>query len=485
MITALFIAGICYLAALFYLARKARSQTEQNTQGYLFAGANLGATLGIFTFAATLFSTFTLLGMPDFFRTHGVGAWVFLAIADIFMVIGIISIGYYVRKKAKRETFKGMAGLMGQSYRMPFAAYLTFAGAFIFLIPYVAIQISGVSIFLNAVFSDAMPMWAWAISIVAIMLIYSETGGLKAIIYSDVLQGILLLIAIWVIGFNCLSSMDGISGMFSQIAEKDPALLSTPGPKGLFTFQFLVASAIAISMIPYTQPQVSTRVAIMKDTSSLFRMAMGVGGFAILVILPTLFIGMYGAINYAEVSTAEFLEKALVTDQPAVLGAIVIIGLIAAAISTADSQLFALGSELRSLMRGDDRRLLNITRVAIGLFALMALLFALRSSDELVLLARTSFAGTALMAPMILHGLFTPHQKRAANWLPILTAIAMLLFILAQFKVSFVPAQIAGIRLDLFLFMVLGVAGAIASFQVKSVKIVEEKDPDLTYNETL
>ena len=60
--------------------------------------------------------------------------------------------------------------------------YLVFANAFIFLIPYVAIQIRGVSIFLEATFQGFMAPWGWALAIIILMLIYSEIGGLKAII---------------------------------------------------------------------------------------------------------------------------------------------------------------------------------------------------------------------------------------------------------------------------------------------------------------
>ncbi len=62
-----------------------------------------------------------------------------------------------------------------------------------------AIQIRGIAIFLSATFPEAMPIWGWATAMILIMLIYSEVGGLKAIIYSDMLQGIILLIVICVI----------------------------------------------------------------------------------------------------------------------------------------------------------------------------------------------------------------------------------------------------------------------------------------------
>lgn len=166
---------------------------------------------------------------------------------------------------------------------------LPFFGAFIFLTPYVAIQIRGVAIFLNAAFPNVLPIWIWASIIVLVMLVYSEVGGLKAIIYSDTMQGILLFVVIWLIGIGCLQQMGGLTAMFEQVEIKNPALLSVPGPKGLFTLQFLLSSTVAIALLPFTQPQISTRIAIMRDTKALYRMAVGLGFFAILIILPTVF----------------------------------------------------------------------------------------------------------------------------------------------------------------------------------------------------
>ena len=97
------------------------------------------------------------------------------------------------------------------------------------------------------------------------MLIYSELGGLKAIIYADSLQGTLLLIVVWIVAFNCLNEVGGWSALFDKVASVDKKLLSTPGPTGLLSPQFLIASALAILMIPVTQPQLSTRLVIMKN----------------------------------------------------------------------------------------------------------------------------------------------------------------------------------------------------------------------------
>ncbi len=451
MITNFIVVCLIYLGVLAFLSHKSH-QREKTTSSYLLAGGNLGIFIGLFTTAATIFSAFTMIGMPDFFRQHGIGAWVFLAVSDAIMVFGLIRIGNLVRKKARSENFKGMAGLMAAVYRSRLAGYITFVGALIFLVPYISVQIRGISIFLGAAFPEALPSWGWSVIIVAVMVAYSELGGLRAIIYNDALQGVLLFIIIWIIGINCLAHFGNPVEMFAQVGQINEKLLSVPGPKGLFTVQFLLISAIAIFFLPFTQPQISTRVVIMKSPGSLQRMAVGLGIFALLVILPTLFMGMYGAVLYAEASTTEFIGHVLLYDQNATVAALGLIGLIAAAVSTSDSQIFALGAELRSLLPYKDQKALFITRIFIAIFAVIALIFSILSSEHLVLLARTSFAGTALMGPMILAGVLS--KERPGNLLPILTLGALILFIGS--RAALIPGKIGILNLELVLFIFLG-----------------------------
>ncbi|MCK5462753.1 MAG: hypothetical protein KAI95_07040, partial [Bacteroidales bacterium] len=338
MIKWLIVLGVLYISTLGFLAIRTRKRTK-GTKDFIFAGANIGLVIGFMSFAATLFSTFTLMGMPDFFRTHGVGAWIFLAFSDGVMVFFILFFGYILRKKVATRGFHGMSQVLQDSYQNKWAGYVYFICIFLFLIPYTAIQIRGISIFLNAAFPGFFPIWAWALAMIVLMLLYSETGGLKAIMFADVLQGTLLLIIVWVIAWSCIESFGSMKEMFTEVERIDARLLSVPGPNGLFSFQFLLASMLVIVMIPVTQPQLSTRLVIMKDLRSTHRLAIAVGCFAMLIILPTAFIGFYGAVRYPDSNTADFLAGVLLFDQPGFIAAAAIIGLIAAALSTSDSQI--------------------------------------------------------------------------------------------------------------------------------------------------
>jgi len=293
-------------------------------------------------------------------------------------------------------------------------------------------------------------------------MVYSELGGLKAIIYADFLQGTLLLIVVWFIAFYCLNQVGGWEALFEKTQAANEQLLTAPGPNKLLTPQFLIASCIAILMIPVTQPQLSTRLVIMKDYNALKRMAVAVGIFATLVILPTIIIGLYGSIYYAEASTAEFLGGVLLSEQNNIIASLTIIGLFAAAMSTSDSQLFAMGNEVRGLMKLKENDSLRPIRIFILLFALSALLFSLISSDELVLLARLSFSGTALMGPLIILGILA--NKPQGKFMIWMSLFALIVFVLTQ--LNLLPQKIGLLRMDLLLMIVLSIA-AFANYYIK------------------
>jgi SSS family solute:Na+ symporter len=435
--------------ALLFLAAFKSFRRGRSTQEFMLAGSNVGVILGFLTFSATLFSAFTFQGMPDFFRVHGIGAWIFLAFSDGVMVFFILWFGRKLRKKAAKFHFEGVAGLMTKIYRNKWAGYLLFANAFLFLIPYAAIQIRGISIFLDAAFPDIMPWWGWSLILVGTMLIYSEVGGFKAIVYGDAIQGVILLTVIWIIGSTCISKAGGIVPLFEGVKAVNEKLLSIPGPNNLFTRQFLIASMISVVMIPVTQPQLTKRLVVMRDLKAMVRMSYAVGIFAIVIISATIFIGMYGAMYYPEATTTEFLSRALLFDQAAPVAGLAVVGLFAACLSTTNAQIFALGNELRSLLSGSDRKILRMTRLSILLFAIIVMLFASVMSNELALLARVSFIGTSMMAPVVLIAVIHPEHP---GTLPLYISLsAFVTIILSIFGI--IPAMIGQIRLEIIIYV--------------------------------
>jgi len=443
---------------LLILASSRAIKKNRSIDEYMLAGSNIGAILGVLTYAAALFSAFIFIGVPDFFRVHGVGAWIFLPVSDGMMFFVIFWFGYNLRKKARATGYKGMAGMMRDIFGSKWAGFLVFTGAFLFLIPYVAIQIRGMSMFFTAIFPEMLPSWGWALIIVAIMLAYSEVGGLKAIVFSDAVQGVLLLTVLSIIGYNCIQHFGNVKELFNQVQQVDERLLSTPGPQGLFTTQFLVASFLAILLLPISQPQFSSRIVVMKSMKETYKMAGGVSIVALIVFVATAFIGMYGSVEYTSSPTVEFVQNALLFDQPNFLAGLAIVGLFAAVLSTSNAQIFALGSEFRSLLKGEDRHVLLRTKIALFIFAIIVMVFSVIISDELVLLARVSFAGTSMLTPVILIGVLS--KKKPGKELLVISAIALFVFLFSVFQL--IPENIYGVRVDMGLYVILFIATIIS-----------------------
>lgn len=460
----LLIFAAIYLAALIYSAYRSKIAIKSEKD---YALPQIGVILGFLTFSATLFSTFTLMGMPDFFRTHGIGAWVFLGVTDTALAFVALWFGLALRKRYSKANFTNVSSIIRERYSNNWAVYIYRLGIFVFLIPYVAIQIKGISEFVDFSNILSIPVWAWATLFLVIILSYSYVGGLKAIIVSDAIQGVTLLIVTTVIAYTCIHNIGGFDTFFTTLAETKPELLSTPGPKGLLTSQFLFSSFVVIVLMPISQPQLLTRIVIMNSLKDTKRMAVAVSIFAFLIIFPTIFIGLYGAIRYTDAPTDAFLFSTLVTEQHAIIGALAIIGLIAAAMSTVDSQLFAIQAEVANYKKSKGKNKLFIIA-----FGIVALLLSILSSKELVLLARVSFAGTSLLAPMVFISIFS--KSKHSNLLPVATLLSLLVYLIASFT-SWIPSTVLGIRLDISLLTINTIIAAFQFLKYKHAPLHSDK----------
>lgn len=405
-------------------------------------GGSVTALVGMTTFVATLFSTFTLMGMPDFFRNHGVGAWLFLGVTDVAMAFVVLWFGLKVWEFKHRHGFNSVSDVLNATYGGKTSQVVYLLGLFVFLIPYVAIQLHGISLFFYSVWG--WPEWLTSLVVLSAIFSVIHFGGFGAIVRSDVIQWGVVFVTIWIIGIFCLLEIDGIPSALQKIETSNSAWLSNPGPKGLFSWQFLVASFVAIILMPISQPQLTWRVSIFENDRALRLGAVGIAIFSFLVILPTLFIGLYGAVLLSDAPSPVFWKEVLVNKQAPIIGALAMVGLLAASMSTADSQLHSMRREFIGSSKNGERTSFMI----LFSFFLASYLLSIVATNELVLLARISFAGTALLAPMVLIA-FISKDRKSHQYIPVVSGISLVLFLLSNF--GFIPSVMVGYRIDLIL----------------------------------
>lgn len=448
-----------YLVVLILFAAMGNRRNRGDEREFFLAGGSLGTAIGFLTFFATLYSTFILIGMPNFFRVHGVGTWIFLGVTDMALAVFTLWLCFKLKDRIASTDFRSMSDLIRDCFGgRGVAVYV--AGLVIFLIPYIAIQIKGASGLLSIIVPYDVPKWGWEVTILALMFFYSSVGGLRGIIYSDALQGVMLFTVIWIMAAVVLSKFGGIGPLFEAVKLADEGLLSVPGPKGLLSTQWLLAGFISIVLLPVSQPQLTSRLSILKGTGERRKVPVLHASFTFLLLIAGLIIGLYGAVAIPANSGPEFIGK-LILEQNAVVGALALVGILAAAMSTSDSQFFALGSEINNAFGNAGKRL-NVSPVVFVKFIILifcgaAFVVANKSSQGIISLAVSGFMGTALMAPMALAAILAKNIK-LGGVVPVLTAASLIVFLAGL--LGFAPKMVMGLRVDLALLAVNSVVTA-------------------------
>jgi len=146
--------------------------------------------------------------------------------------------------------------------------------------------------------------------------------------------------------YLCNRFFGGVPGLFRELMTKSPAHLTTPGPSGFWTRQNWI-NWMAFGIGIATQPQIFQKFFTVKDEKSLraslymhpiltftiYTGAMLMGLIAVLLI-PGL------TAKQADMATMMLIGKYI----PVGLGGVMAVGIVAAAMSTADSQYITLSS---------------------------------------------------------------------------------------------------------------------------------------------
>ncbi|HVX51587.1 MAG TPA: hypothetical protein VHB48_15605, partial [Chitinophagaceae bacterium] len=98
-------------------------------------------------------------------------------------------------------------------------------------------------------------------------------------------------------------------------------------------------------------------------------------------------------------------------------------------------------------------------KLSLVLFATVTFIAAITVSDHLALLSKTSFSGTAMMAPLVITAVLC--KRKPGGEIIVFTAIALVVFLLSL--AGKIPAQVAGINIELWLFGMLTVLAFVSA----------------------
>ncbi|WP_202405639.1 MULTISPECIES: sodium/proline symporter PutP [Halomonadaceae] len=417
---------ILYLAVMLALGVIAYMRT-QNLSDYILGGRNLGPIPSALSAGASDMSGWLLLGLPGAAFANGVGAsWI-----AIGLLVGTYLNWLFVARRLRNYSQAAKDSLtipsfLENRFRDDTRALRVIAAFFIllFFLFYTSSGLVAGGKLFETVFGLEY-QWAVIVGTLAVVS-YTLFGGFLAVSWTDVVQGLLMLAALMLVPVLAINSgeVGGWSGMEASLLEKGQGTLSLfSGADGEALGAIAIISSLAWGLGYFGQPHVLARFKAISDESLVpYARRVAVSWTAITLVGSVLVglaaVGYFGPEGLEDRETA-FMMLVDALFHPVIAG-ILLAAILAAIMSTADSQLLVSSSALaEDFYKGffrpdaDAVELVRIGRVAVIVIAVIAGVVALDDDSMVLDLVSYAWAGFgAAFGPVILLSLYWPRMNK-------------------------------------------------------------------------
>lgn len=441
---------------------------------FFMAGRNLGPiVLALAIFSSTL-SGFGFVGGPGLVYSMGVSSMWMVNMSALGYAIGFYLVAKRIRMLAELRDTMSLPAVVAARYQSETSRVLMAVVILLGVMGYLATQVLAMALVLKAILSGTM-MFA-DISLVtcvivssAVMIFYCVTGGIIASVYTDVVQGTVMVVAGILVVIAASSVFDGGLAQASSIILADNSEAMMPfGTAGIVTslgWFFIFGLGLA------GQPHLITKMMMNKkisDNRSIFPMSIISYILAALlwvsvgIVMRALVVdGQVAPLESADDAAAYFLSHFA---HP-ILAGVVFAGLFAAIMSTSDAFLnigtAAIIHDIPMAIRGkvinNELKWARIVTLILSMIAAGVALFSYYVSNNLVALLGTFGWGTfaAAIVPVVVIGL----NWSGGNAVGAITAIVVSLlvnFILQLFSISLpydINVGFLAMALSIFLYI--------------------------------
>ncbi|MCB1063633.1 MAG: sodium:solute symporter family protein [Verrucomicrobiae bacterium] len=357
---------VIYLVMLLTLGVVAWRRGRTTEEDYYLAGRSQGFIVTVMTIMATFFSSAAILGVPGNVYKEGV-AFMLFALNLPCAGACIYLFGARIRRIGQKRGYVTQGDMIADYYGDSAGLRMLVAVVgFLYVLPYVIMQIKAGGHLAQGLFpgaAEAFEQGAMALSLVTI--IYVLIGGMRSVAWTDVLQGFLLIAGMLIAAVATIVTLGGFGGFFEKVREIDPQGLALPGPSGVYSPWKMLTICVFASIGSLVQPAQWMRLYAAKSDRVLKRSAL-----VFSIVLPACFLfgimlvalagralyppEMIDGVLTAHPHVGEFdqIVVVMVKEQlPQMLGlfgvvlvAILLVAVLAASMSTADSNLHALSA---------------------------------------------------------------------------------------------------------------------------------------------
>lgn len=412
---------ITYFGLLSYIGYYATKQTR-TLRDYFTMSGKAGALLSGLAYFSTQYSMSTFMGVPGtIYKVGYAGMSVSVPGIAFSMVIPALLVGRRLIRLGHRYRMLTMADYISDRYESTLMRGLLAVIMIIFLVPMMGAQTIGAGIIFKTY--TGAPEWVGIVVMGITVILYCMAGGIRSIMITDVIQGILMVATAVVTFFVSLQLGGGLEVINQHLADTDMSLLSHPGQNNSMPWQNYVSMIIMWSFFTIGQPHLFTKFFTMKNYNVMFKaVLLGTLGMWFSATLIE-WCGVTGRMSFPNLSGTDtdfIVPLILQAGVHPVISSLMVAGIFSAGMSTVSGVLITSTSAVtRDLYQkifnkeATDKQAFIMSRyVTVGL-GVLAICIGIYKPSSIFQLVLFSFGGLGIWAAPILAGLYWKRATKA------------------------------------------------------------------------
>lgn len=274
--------ALCAYAIAMVLVGFLSYGKSKTLDGFLLGGRKIGAWATAFAYGTAYFSAVVFVGYAGQHGWNiGIGAvWIGVGNAILGCLLSWLLFANKTRKMTKKLNARTMSDYFEKRYNSKGIKILAAVIIFVFLLPYSAAVYKGLGALFSAVF-PGVETWVWMLILAALTSVYLVVGGYVATAYTNLIQGIVMIVGVICLVIAVLSheNVGGIGGLMENLGNFE-SLPGDPNPTtgsqltdlfGGSSFKFLCFNIMLTSFGTWGLPQMIGKFYAVKDTAAIKR----------------------------------------------------------------------------------------------------------------------------------------------------------------------------------------------------------------------
>lgn len=425
---------VAYAALMLYIGFYFYRQNK-NTEDYFLGGRSLGPVVSALSAGASDMSGWLLMGLPGALYTSG--------LIESYIAIGL-SIGALLNWSFVAKRLRIYTSVIANSITIPDYFETRFDDdkhilrivcaivILIFFTFYVSSGLVGGAKLFEATFGIR---YEYALTTGTLIIVaYTFLGGYKAVCWTDLLQGLLMMGALIVVPAVMLYHLGGFGEAMAVIEEIKPNALSMGEGIGALS----IVSALAWGLGYFGQPHILVRFMSIRSTKDIPTATFVGISWMVISLIGACFIGLLGIayVHKFELTLQDpekiFIVMSQLLFNPWIAG-ILLSAILAAIMSTASSQLLVSSSTIAEDFykrifnkEASNKTVMNLGGMGVLLVALVAFVISTDKESSVLSIVAYAWAGFgASFGSVMLFSLFWSRMTRIGAILGMITGAAV------------------------------------------------------------